>query len=191
MTSAIVSSSIDETYPVAGVDNNSQGFRDNFSAIKTGLATAASEITTLQTGSAKLTQDNDFGGHAVANAVYNKFHGAVYINAGTISANLQPVSINNGPLQIYTIGSATTLTFVLQDWPATRNYAKVRLHLFSDQNGSKTVNFGTVNAGVVKPEITSPTPWPLVIPADGNHRVVELWTYNGGSTVFLKLIGTY
>ena len=47
MTSQIVSATIDENYPIAGQDNDSQGFRDNFSIIKTGLATAASEPTTL------------------------------------------------------------------------------------------------------------------------------------------------
>lgn len=39
---------IDVTYPIAGINNNSQGFRDNFTAIKNGLAEAASEINTLQ-----------------------------------------------------------------------------------------------------------------------------------------------
>ena len=37
MPSNINTSSIDETYPVAGQDNNSQGFRDNFTNIKIGL----------------------------------------------------------------------------------------------------------------------------------------------------------
>ena len=33
--STIDDTSIDQTFPVAGQDNNSQGFRDNFSTIKT------------------------------------------------------------------------------------------------------------------------------------------------------------
>jgi hypothetical protein len=45
--SNIISETIDGTYPVAGVDNDTQGFRDNFTIIKTGLATAQSEITSL------------------------------------------------------------------------------------------------------------------------------------------------
>ena len=35
MASNIVPGNVDETYPVAGQDNSSQGFSDNFSAIKT------------------------------------------------------------------------------------------------------------------------------------------------------------
>lgn len=49
MQSNIDPTTIDATFPV--VDNNqpSQGFRTNFSSIKTGLVTAKSEITNLQT----------------------------------------------------------------------------------------------------------------------------------------------
>jgi len=39
---------IDGNYPIAGQDNDSQGFRDNFSNIKTNLAFAKSEIEDLQ-----------------------------------------------------------------------------------------------------------------------------------------------
>ena len=48
MTSLINPSNIDITYPIAGQDNDSQGFRDNFKNIQTGLDTARSEITILQ-----------------------------------------------------------------------------------------------------------------------------------------------
>ena len=37
MASTIDDTSIDATFPVAGQDNNSQGFRDNFSATKNNL----------------------------------------------------------------------------------------------------------------------------------------------------------
>ena len=37
MASNIISSTIDDTYPVAGIDNDTQGFRDNFNIIKTWL----------------------------------------------------------------------------------------------------------------------------------------------------------
>ena len=58
MASNIISSTIDGAYPVAGQDNDSQGFRDNFTVIKTGLATANTEITALQTNSAVLNAAN-------------------------------------------------------------------------------------------------------------------------------------
>jgi hypothetical protein len=50
MTSTVTDYSelIDVTYPVAGVDNDTQGFRDNFTNIKNALNVADAEISSLQ-----------------------------------------------------------------------------------------------------------------------------------------------
>ena len=48
MTSQINPNNVDGTYPVAGQPNNTQGFRDNFTNIKTNFSYAATEITDLQ-----------------------------------------------------------------------------------------------------------------------------------------------
>ena len=48
MTSQITPNNIDGTYPVAGQPNNTQGFRDNFTNIKTNFQTAKNEITDLE-----------------------------------------------------------------------------------------------------------------------------------------------
>lgn len=42
------STNIDTTFPVPGQDNDTQGFRDNFIAIKNSLETAAAEISDVQ-----------------------------------------------------------------------------------------------------------------------------------------------
>ena len=46
--SAINTNGINVSYPVPGVNNDSQGFRDNFTSITTNLNTAATEITDVQ-----------------------------------------------------------------------------------------------------------------------------------------------
>lgn len=48
MTSQINPNNIDGTYPVAGVPNNTQGMRDNFTNTRTNFQYAADEITELQ-----------------------------------------------------------------------------------------------------------------------------------------------
>lgn len=48
MTSQINTTNIDITYPIAGQDNDTQGFRDNFRNIKTNLNFAQSEISAIQ-----------------------------------------------------------------------------------------------------------------------------------------------
>lgn len=49
MASNINPTQINITYPIAGQDNDTQGFRDNFSSIQNNFNIAASEITALQT----------------------------------------------------------------------------------------------------------------------------------------------
>ena len=47
--------SINENFPVAGADNDTQTFRDNFDTIKTSLNTAKTEITSLESTAARLS----------------------------------------------------------------------------------------------------------------------------------------
>ena len=48
MASIINTVDIDTAYPVAGQDNDSQGFRDNFTLINTNFVAAKNEIQALQ-----------------------------------------------------------------------------------------------------------------------------------------------
>ena len=106
MTSAINPNDIDGTYPIAGQDNNSQGFRDNFTNTKTNFQYAANEITDLQTNvvlKAALTGtvlDNDMGGSPLSNANISDFS-AVAAILGTLSGT---VTIN------YVAGHYQTVT---------------------------------------------------------------------------------
>jgi hypothetical protein len=148
MTSQIVSSTIDADYPVAGQDNDSQGFRDNFSIIKDGLATSAAEITDLQTNTAKLNDDNDFQGNVIANAQTNRLYGTVYNTSSTPTTN---VSLNDGEYQAITLIGDATLTFV--DWPEIDRFAKIRLALKSSGT-QRNVTFASEGGGVVRTEVT-------------------------------------
>ena len=69
MASNIDTNNIVETYPVAGQDNDSQGFRDNFQNIKTAIGVAKTEITALQNDAPSLTTDNNFNGSTLSNAI--------------------------------------------------------------------------------------------------------------------------
>ena len=99
MTSAINPNNIDGAYPVAGQDNNSQGFRDNFTNTSTNFQYAADEISDLQakvvlkpalTGT---TLDNDMLGSVLANATledmaYADVAQALGIPIGTVMSRL-------------------------------------------------------------------------------------------------------
>jgi hypothetical protein len=83
MASSINPNNIDTTYPVAGQDNDSQGFRDNFTNIKTNFGYAETEIDDLQakgifksalTGSDGL--DNDMAGAIIKNTKTQAYRAA-------------------------------------------------------------------------------------------------------------------
>jgi hypothetical protein len=145
--------SVDATYPVAGQDNNSQGFRDNFGVIKTGLGQASTEITALQNNSAFKNSANDFGQNVLSNAVVKTFYG-VALDKGTISTNTD-ISVTDGPLQSVTLTTNATLTF--KNWPTSGKYAAVRLMIYSNQTAVQIPSFSTENAGVLRYDTAFPT----------------------------------
>jgi hypothetical protein len=162
MTSQINYGAITTSYPVAGEDNDSQGFRDNFTAIAAGLAVAKTELTQLQ-NSTVLRADlatntdavqNDLNGSTIANAFYNKFYG-VYFNGGTRSASAD-VDLVNGPIQKFTLSSNTVLTF--KGWPAT-GWAKVQVVLAADApyDSVRQPTFATTAGGTIKYDVAFPT----------------------------------
>ena len=144
--------SVDATYPVAGQDNNSQGFRDNFGVIKTGLGQASTEITALQNNAAFKNSANDFGQNVLSNAVYKTFYGTA-LDLGTVVTNTD-ISLTNGPLQSITLGTNATLTF--KNWPTTGKWASVLLMVYSDQTAVRIPSFSTENAGTVRYDTNFP-----------------------------------
>jgi len=115
MTSNINPNNIDGTYPVAGQDNNSQGFRDNFTNTKTNFQYASDEITDLQSNAilksalAGTTLDNDMLGSLVYNGVVADF-GLTRIALGTVSGS-QTINYATGHFQTLTTGGAVSLGF--------------------------------------------------------------------------------
>ena len=192
MTSAIITSNIDGAFPIAGQDNNSQGFRDNFTNIKSALDTAGSEITTLQTNTAKLNAENDFNTNIIRNAEFTEFYGSVFTVNGVSTTT--PIDITNGPLQIVTFNGNATITF--SNWPDSGLYAKIRLHLKSLTVDTRTVTFGneTGGGGAIKTidgEFSIPSTSPQITVNNTTDTIIEAWTYNGGTDVYLKLVGVF
>jgi hypothetical protein len=115
MSSNINPNNIDGTYPVAGQDNNSQGFRDNFTNIKTNFQYAEDEITALQANAilksalSGSTLDNDMLGSLVYNGVVADF-GLTRVALGTVSGS-QTINYELGHVQTITTGGSVSLAF--------------------------------------------------------------------------------
>ena len=196
MASNINDSGINKDYPVAGQDNDSQGFRDNFNVIKDNLTAAKSEIEDLQTNTAKKNAANDFLGNNVsgANMLFNTE--AHHPSAGTINSS-QNININNGPHQTVVVGADVTLN--LTAWTTTDDKTnKVRVYVktadttrtitFSSNNGSGTIK--TSNNWPTSDATASITPKAAAEDPD-RFFVFEFYSFDQGATVWSDYIGQY
>lgn len=107
MTSNINPNDIDGAYPVAGQDNNSQGFRDNFTNTKTNFQYAADEITALQ-NKAVLTAQLSGNGNVINNMQTSVISNGKLQNMSNV---LVPLGTTSGTVTLnYALGSYFTLT---------------------------------------------------------------------------------
>jgi hypothetical protein len=111
MTSSQINpNNINAEYPVAGQDNNTQGFRDNFTNIKLNFQYASGEINSLF-GNAILKNNtsNDFANSIVYGARLQNT-GYVQINQGN-AAPTANINFAAGSFQTITANANTTLSF--------------------------------------------------------------------------------
>jgi hypothetical protein len=125
MTSAINPNNINGEYPVAGQDNNTQGFRDNFTNIKVNFQYAETEITNLQANSISKvsTSINEFNDSVVYGARLQNT-GYIQLNRGNV-APVANINYAAGSFQTITANAATTLNFT--NLPAAGNTAVITL----------------------------------------------------------------
>jgi hypothetical protein len=195
MTSQIASSNIDEQFPVAGQDNDSQGFRDNFSIIKNGLATASTEITELQNITAKVDSPNNFNGILIENALTNRLYGKVFSATTTVGTNV--IDYTSGEYHVVTVAGNHSLRFEeFSGTDAAPAYAKIRLELSPNGAGPSgwNVTFTAPAGGSVIGTIGFPTPGenPSINIGDDEDlkTIVDVWSTNG-KDFYVGLIGSF
>jgi len=184
MTSNINPNNIDGTYPVAGQDNNSQGFRDNFTNTKTNFQYASDEITDLQNNAilksalTGTTLDNDMLGSLVYNGVVADF-GLTRADLGTVSGS-QTINYALGHFQTLTTGAAVSLAF--SNFPAAGVAGVVYVQI-SVTNTSYTVTLPTavsVNTSGIQGLNTSTNV--ITFAATGTY-LFQFITVDGGTTI--------
>ena len=194
MASSIDTSTIDATYPVAGIDNDSQGFRDNFNSIKTNLTTAGSEITALQANRARIDADNNHVGNEIQDAellqVTEKFNNSNQTLTGDHEVDYRDAHVHQfnatAPL-----GNIMTVSFV--GWPTNR-YAKVRVIMSVSSGVSTNI---TLSAGSGTGLNDNNAAWVggnNILTHTGNigqKIIVDVFTYDTGSNLFFNYVGSF
>jgi cytoskeletal protein CcmA (bactofilin family) len=182
MTSQINVTNINSTYPIPGRDNDSQGFRTNFGAIKIALAQAATEINELYANKADLVEPSflsnttpsfstNTGALTVAGGV--GIAGDLYVGGNVISNGT--VGINSG-----------TTAPILQsgDVVFSGTYGTPTLTLKSTLYGNRNYA-GTLSIGASNPTPNLPG-MKLVYVSSTATNQVGAYIY-GGNNVFTNL----
>ena len=195
MSSNINYLSINENYPVAGQDNDTQTLRDNFDTIKTSLRVAGEEITDLQENGARTDDDNNFGLNIISNAVFENVRDQKYDAGAPVTVN-STIDFLNGAYQIYRIGTSLNIEFlnfpgdpVLTAEPVPVGVGKVTLELTGGNEESVvTVGFSTSNGTVIKKDPNFPSV--LELDSTTDPVIIEVWRHSQ-ETIYMRYVGKF
>ena len=199
MASTIRTQEIATDYPQAGVDNDTRGFRDNFSIIEANFVSSKDEIETLQNNTVKLNIANNFAGTAVIDANLDSVTQKVLQSTTFTDGPEQPqINFVNGHYQVLRFGGDKTC--ILSEWPLPSSaggnnedrLAKITLEIAraSGNSNSTDVTFTAGAGGTIFLDSTNMATTTITL-SDDNIVLVEFWTTNGGVTVFGRKLGTY
>lgn len=196
MSSTINTNGIDVNYPIPGKNNTTQGFRNNFDAIKTNLNVAANEITDLEnkvvlkSALANSTLNNDMANTLISNAATLSFRQTTY-NLGNALTGTIVVDCSLGDLQYGNVDG--DVIFQFGSWPPVGTQASIYLNLgisnteatiswpanviFNDNNFGTTIleNFENIsNVAVVS------------APYDVTQLNYKLTTVDCGNSIYIE-----
>ena len=185
MTSTINPNNIDTAYPVAGQDNNTQGFRTNFTNIKTNFESTKTEIEALQNsvvfvGSAI---SNDLDGALLYNGIMQNMANSKF-NLTTTSGTID-INYAVAPYQSVTLTGSATLSFLNFPAPGSQAYVIVRVTI---SNTAYTLTLpaavGTGNSSTSLIGIQGISSQTITFAATGTYEF-GFRTDDGGTSIFI------
>lgn len=192
---------INTNFPIAGQDNDTQVFKDNWLLIQTGLNTAKTEITALEDNSAVVNADNDFGS--------NKISKAVLINSSFAFSDLvdsasstREIDFTQGFYQKLSVSATLEIKFTQFPGQAealetvSGGVGKVTLELYNGSGDpSVTVTFAKEAGtnyrtnGITQFEDSTNYPQ-IVLSSTTEPVIVEVWQHTS-DIIFLRNIGLF
>jgi len=185
-------------YPIPGVNNDTQGFRDRFSLIQDKFDILDIAVNNLELLAVKVNQSTDFNGNSITDAILR----------GTGDAAKSTTGLNNNPESAeevqwiqynyfpYTVAGNSYLRFT--EWPTTDGMlGKITVELTADgtsrdvvfMHGSSALKTETSFGGILG-VYGGFAGTRVTIPAN-TTKIYEFWTANKGVTLFARLVGTF
>lgn len=131
MSSQINPNNVDGTYPVAGQPNNTQGFRDNFTNIKTNFSYAETEITELQSNGifkaalSGTTLDNNMADNLIYAVKLNDTSYTYLQNTATSGT----ITLDYSASQYQYISTTGSVSLAFSNWPASGSAGYINLSI--------------------------------------------------------------
>ena len=191
MSSNINTTNIDANFPIAGQDNSSQGFRDNFSAIKLAFSTATIEISDLQTYTAKKNETNDFQFNSLVRA---NLQNSGFLANNTVTPTGELDFSQGSYKKVVTTNATPTTTFYVSHWPTSGIsgvdiYGQLRLEVAAPTNSTHDINFTAPTGTLLHDSSNVRLPYTA---STATTSIWDLWSTDGGLTVFVTLVsGSY
>jgi hypothetical protein len=191
LTSLINFAAINENFPVAGQDNDTQVFRDNFDTIKTNFSEAKTEIEDLQDNVARTDTTSDFNYNIVATVTLQD---AVLLKrdyGAAIVAATQEVSFKQALYHIIKFGANCAIQLI--DFPTAEvdalgvgSCGKITLELYGDGT-ARTLTFTPTGTTVFK---KLNFPGTLTVTSATNPVIIEVWQHST-DIIFLNYLGQF
>jgi hypothetical protein len=160
-------SKIDQAYPIAGQDNDSQGFRDNFKNIYQALYYVDEDLTQLKNSNvSKLSETNDFSRNTILRANFQDCSTQILDNTDTVTGDVI-VDYSQGSYQTFVLDSGEH-TVNIDNWPGELKSGSITLVFSTSTTATTYVDFG----GYVTNVGSTPLPVEIV----NSPAIFELWS---------------
>ena len=151
MASNINANNIDGPYPIAGQDNDSQGFRTNFTSIKNNFTFAKNEIDDLQ---AKVVLKSALSGTALENNMAGSlFYGAEIRDLRETRSDLGTgsgtVTLNHANAHYFTLTTSGNVTLSLSGFPSAGKLGRIRFEISVTSTAHTLTLPAAVNLGTL------------------------------------------
>ena len=187
-TSSQLTEKIDIQYPVAGANNDSKGFRDNFKYIQAALTATNISVYELQTNVPRLDKTNDFSGNTLKNlnlegdsfTVVKPDEGVITIDFSAGKFHSLTIPENSGGPSIITILNLPDTTDNLE-YRGTSIFAAVSAATVNPTSfefaasGYTVVDLGPYNQ-----------PFDIPIDEDITTLFIEIWAESADKKLYIK-----
>lgn len=195
MASLVNPFNINGNYPIAGQDNDSQGFRDNFTNIKNNFIFIKQEVEDLQSkvilksALSGSSLDNNFLGSQVKNIQTKNQSETVYDwgEVGAATATEIQLDLALGNIHKLNATGSIKINSVIKNWPAALQYARLLfyINISSVDNTLELPSTLTTDLSGI-PGLRTVSSSKLITFTDAGDYIFEFSSVDSGTTCFVR-----